>query len=206
MHEDILPLLNAYLDGELHGTRLLQVQNHLASCEACRNELKELRRVSDLLQAAPAPEFTPADRFVANLTLSLPRRPLASQPPKPGSLLWWLVPAGLLVAWFFVQTAFTLTNVVTAADAAGLLGNASSFFSSGTDHTLWFNALTGLLGGQSTGTSLSLLDQVSAFGTSLFTSFLVQAAIVLAYWAWLTVWWLRRRPRPMRITASPARS
>jgi hypothetical protein len=209
MHEDLRPLLNAYLDGELHGTRLLEVQAHLAACETCRQELKELRRVSDLLQAAPVPEFMPVDRFVANLTLNLPRRSLAAQPPKPGSLAWWLVPAGLLVVWFFVQTAFTLTNVVSAADATGLLGSVSAFFSGGTGHALWFDTLTSTLGLQAAsagGTTLSLLDQLSVFGTSLVSQFLWQALIVLAYWAWLTVWWLRRRPRPMRIPASPARS
>ena len=55
MHEDMRALLNAYLDGELHGTRLREMELHLSGCEACRNELKELRLVSDLLQAAPDP-------------------------------------------------------------------------------------------------------------------------------------------------------
>ncbi len=73
MHEDMRKLLNAYLDGELHGRRLLEMQAHLASCEACQIELKELRLVSDLLQASSAPEALPAERFVSQLTLSLPR-------------------------------------------------------------------------------------------------------------------------------------
>ncbi len=81
MHEDMRALLNAYLDGELHGTRLLEMELHLASCEACRNELKELHLVSDLLQAAPTPEFMPAERFVSNLTL----QPAAPYPARPAS-------------------------------------------------------------------------------------------------------------------------
>ena len=56
MHEDMRALLNAYLDGQLRGTRLMEMKVHLAGCEACRNELRELRLVSDLLQAAPDPE------------------------------------------------------------------------------------------------------------------------------------------------------
>ena len=42
MHEQMRPLLNAYLDGELHGKRLLEMKAHLVSCESCRNELNDL--------------------------------------------------------------------------------------------------------------------------------------------------------------------
>ena len=80
MHEEMRTLLNAYLDGELHGRRLQEMETHLAICAACRDELSELRLVSDLLQADPAPEFMPAERFVSQLTLRLPRRSLHDQP------------------------------------------------------------------------------------------------------------------------------
>jgi anti-sigma factor RsiW len=199
MHEDMRTLLNAYLDGELHGWRLLELQTHLASCAACRNELRELRLVSDLLQAEPAPEFTPAERFVSQLTLSLPRRTLRDRPPKPGSLAWWLVPAGLLGAWFFVQTVFTLTNVVTAVNLTGLLGHAATWLGSGQE-SIWFSAATSLFGGQAVAQpTLSLLNNVSVFAANLLSGFLWQAVIVLLYWAWLFFWWLRGGPRPMKM-------
>ena len=204
MHEDMRTLLNAYLDGELHGTRLLEMKLHLASCEACRNELKELRLVSDLLQAAPVPEFMPAGRFVSNLTLNLPRRTLRDLPPRPGSLVWWLGPAGLLLAWFFMQTLFTMTGVITAAQAGGLLGQLARWFGGGQE-TVWFAALTSLFGGQAGGaqSTLSLLNSVNVVGVNLLDGFLWQALIVFLYWGWLSFWWLRRRPRPMKLgTAS----
>ena len=197
MHEDMRTLLNAYLDGELHGWRLLEMQTHLASCAACRNELKELRIVSDLLKAAPAPEFVPTERFVSQLTLSLPRRTLRDRPPKPGSLAWWLIPTVLIGAWFFVQTVFTLTDAVTAANLTGLLGKAASWLGGG-QQSLWFSAINSLFGGQTNGT-LSLLNNASVFGGSLLSGFLWQAAIVLVYWGWLAIWWLRRGPRPMKM-------
>jgi hypothetical protein len=203
MHEEMLTQLNAYLDGELHGTRLLEIKLHLASCESCRNELKELRLVSDLLQAAPAPEFMPAEPFASNLTLNLPRRTLGDLHPKVGSLAWWLVPAGLLAAWFFVQTAFTLTGVVTAAQMAGLLGQAANWLGGGQE-TVWFAAVTSLFGGQAGGaqSALSLLNTLNVFGVNLLDGFLWQALIVLLYWSWLSVWWLRRRPGPMKIVSA----
>jgi anti-sigma factor RsiW len=167
---------------------------HLSACESCRNELKELRLVSDLLQAAPDPEFMPAGRFASNLMLTLPRRTMRDLPPKPGSLVWWLVPGVLLAAWFFVQTVFTLTGAVTAAQISGLLG-------SGGQETIWFAAVTSLFGSQAAPAqpALSLLNTLTVTGTNLLDGFLWQALIVLLYWGWLSVWWLMRRPRPMKM-------
>lgn len=202
MHEDIRNLLSAYLDGELHGTRLLEVKLHLASCEACREELKDLRLVSDLLHASPAPDFMPVDRFVSNLTLSLPRRALRDRPPKPGSLAWWLVPAGLMLAWFFVRTVFTLSGVVTAADTAGLLGNVS--WLSGDRQLLWLGLMQNTFGLQAgeAQSALSALNDVGLFGLNLFNGFLLQAVIVLLYWGWLAAWWFRRGPRPVKVAVN----
>lgn len=203
MHEDMRALLSAYLDGELHGTRLMEMKLHLSACEACRNELKELRLVSDLLQAAPDPEFMPAGRFASNLMLTLPRRTRVDLPPKPGSLVWWLVPAGLLVAWFFVQTVFTLTDAVTAAQISGLLGQAARWLSGGQE-TVWFAAITSLFGSQAAPAqpALSLLNTLNVTGTNLLDGFLWQALIVLLYWGWLLVWWFIRRPRPMKMESA----
>jgi anti-sigma factor RsiW len=200
MHEYMRTLLNAYLDGELNGTRLQEMELHLAGCEACQNELKELRLVSQLLQAAPAPEFTPAGRFASNLMLSLPRRTTRSLSAKPASLAWWLVPALLLGAWFFVQTVFTLTDAVTAAQISGLLGQAARWLSGGQE-TVWFAAITSLFGSQVAPAqpALSLLNSLNVTGTNLLDGFLWQALIVLLYWGWLLVWWFIRRPRPMNM-------
>jgi anti-sigma factor RsiW len=200
MHEDMRTLLNAYLDGELHGTRLMEMKLHLASCESCRVELTELRLVSDLLQAAPVPEFMPADRFASNLTLSLPRRNLRDLPSKSGSLAWWLIPVGLMAAWFFVQTVFTLSGAVWAAETSGVLGQAVNWTGGG-QQTVWFAALTGLFGGQVGGAqpTLALLNELSVFGVYMLVSFLWQALIVVLYWSWLFFWWFRRRPHPMKV-------
>jgi anti-sigma factor RsiW len=195
MHEQMRPLLNAFLDGELRGKRLLEMKAHLASCESCRNELNDLQLVSDLLKAAPVPEFMPADRFVAKLSLTLPRRTLQDLPLKTASLVWWLVPAGLLGAWFFIQTVFILANVLTAAQSTGLLGQASAWFGGG-QQTAWFALMTSFSGAQAGGvqSSFSLLNNLDIFRVNLLDGFLWQALIVLLYWSWLIAWWLRRSP------------
>ena len=200
MHEEMRTLLSAYLDGELHSTHLQEMKLHLAACEACRNELKELRLVSDLLQAAPVPEFMPAGRFASNLVLSLPRRTMGDLPPKPGSPAWWLVPAGLLAAWFFVQTVFTLTGAVATAQMAGLLGQAANWLNGGQE-TVWFAAATSLFGSRAGAAqpALSLLNTLNVYGMNLLDEFLWQALIALLYLGWLSIWWFRRRPRPMKM-------
>jgi len=203
MTEHASEWLNAYLDGELGGLRQRQVEQHLERCAACRAELEALRGLSALLrETPPAAEFTPTGRFVTNLMLSLPRRPDASQPRKAASLGWWLAPAGLLGAWFFLRTVLTLTGVFTAADATGLLGQAKAWFTSSQPQAAWFVAITSLFGGQMSAaqqSTLSLFNQVSVFGGDLFSGFLWQAAIVLLYWVWLAAWWFRHAPRPMKI-------
>jgi predicted anti-sigma-YlaC factor YlaD len=200
MHEDMRTILNAYMDGELHGTRLLEMETHLASCESCQNELKELHQVSDLLQAAPVPAFMPVERFVSNLTLRLPRHTLRELPPRTGFLAWWLVPVGLLGAWVFVQTVFTLANMLAAANITGMLGQAVTWLGGG-QQMAWFVAVTGLFGGQAGGfqPALSLLNGLNVFSANLLKGFLWQALIVLLYWGWLLAWWLRRRPQPLKM-------
>ena len=202
MCEDIHASLNAYLDGELHGQRLMEVKDHLASCTACRNDLQELRTVSDMLRAAPAPAFLPVERFVAQLTLQLPRRALRERAPKPAAWAWWLAPAGLLGAWFFLRTLFTLTTAISAADTTGLLGQASAWFTGGQSQALWVMAINSLFSSQMSAaqqSTLSLFNQVSVFSGDLFSGFLWQALVVLLYWGWLAVWWFRRAPQPMKM-------
>jgi anti-sigma factor RsiW len=200
MHEEMRSLLNAYLDGELHGKRLLEMRTHLTQCESCRNELKDLQLVSDLLKAAPVPEFMPANRFISNLTLGLPRRASRDLSPKSGYLAWWLVPAGLLGAWFFVQTAFILTNVLTAAQTTGLLGQAAAWLGGGQQMT-WFAAMTSFAGPRVSGLqpALSVVNNLDILSVNLLVGFLWQALIVLLYWGWLVAWWLRRRPFLMEL-------
>jgi predicted anti-sigma-YlaC factor YlaD len=195
MHEEMRTLLNAYLDGELQGRRLQEMETHLAACDSCQKELEELRMVSEWLRNDTSVEAIPAERFVSQLTLSLARRSRPNRTPKPISLAGWLVPAGLLMAWVFIQTVYALTNVVTAANATGLLGGASRWLGSGQEST-WMSAATTLFGGQILAQpALSQLNNVSVAVSNLLGGFVWQAGIVLLYWTWLLVWWLRNNPR-----------
>ena len=202
MHNELYPLLNAYLDGELRGKRLREMQAHLDACEICRAEWTELRRVSDLVRTAPAPRFTPAERFASNLTLSLPRRRQRVQPQRFPPLAWWLVPAGLLGLWFFLQTVFALTNVVHLANVGGLLGQTAPWLSDGQSQTVWFAVTSNLFGIQLTAgeqSALSLLNDVNIFGADLFQHLFWHSGLLLLCLGWIVAWRVWGEATPIRI-------
>ena len=207
MHEVLYPLLNAYLDGELHGTRLQQMETHLASCEICQVELKELRRVSQLLQATPLPEVRRVDRFVANLALNLPQQPISDPGKKQGFLLWWLIPMGLVFDWFFVRAVILLGDIISLSGTGGLLGGVNALFNRSDLQPLWMTLLNVISGGQAAnGQTVSLLNTLNGFASGFLSGFLWQAGIGLVYLGWLAVWWFRRRPQPVDALAPRARS
>jgi hypothetical protein len=197
MIEHVTELLGTYLDGELRGLRLHQVEEHLSRCKACRKELEELRSLSTLLQeTVPAEAFTPTERFVSNLALSLPRRSETRPARKPLEFIWWLVPAGVLGAWIFLQTVFTVSTVVSTADLTGLLGNATAWLQNGSQQTVWFSASMSMFGSHINGNQRSLLDVLnglSVFGSSIALQAVLQGGIGLLLGTWLAFWWSRQR-------------
>jgi hypothetical protein len=197
MIEHVTEWLSAYLDGELRGLRLRQVEAHLSECAACCSELVKLRNLSALLKdTAPGEIFMPTERFVTNLTLNLPRRPEARQRRSATEIVWWLVPVAVLGAWIFTQTVLTVSTLVSTANLTGLFGNAAAWLQSGPQHAEWFSATLSLFGNNLSGnarTLLDVLDELSIFRLSFTAQLAWQAGIGLLYWIWLAVWWTRRR-------------
>jgi len=196
MTEHVTDWLNAFLDGELNGLRLRQVQDHLARCAACRAELEQLQSLSQMLkEAAPAVANQSADRFIAELTLMLPRRDGGNVSlNKRENIGWWLAPAGAVAAWASLQAVLTLSGLIDTAHSAGLLDGAASWFSNGPQHSAWFLASLGLFGSHLTGNGLTLLnvlDGLGVFRSDLSVQLAWQAGVGLLYWAGLIFWWTR---------------
>jgi hypothetical protein len=213
MIDHVTDLLGAYQDGELRGLRLLQVEDHLSKCAACRKELAELRSLSTLLQESlPAEDFVPAERFIPSLILrlnaadaarNLPRQSISTSHPAANPL-GWLVPASALGAWVLLQAATTISTLVSAANLAGLPGDAAAWLQSGPQNTLWFSTSMSLFGGNLSGNSRTVLDVlngVSVFGSSLVMQFFFQVLIAGALCTWLAVWWSHRKAAVL--TGSP---
>jgi anti-sigma factor RsiW len=189
MHEKMLNLLNAYMDNELTGARMTQLENHLEECPFCQAELDELRQVSRLLHAAPLPGFLPTWRVIANLSFKLPHRPVRGHPVGRTSIAWWMVPVGLLGLFFFVHTVFMITTMVSLADITGLLGNTAAWLSD-SGQTVWFSTLVNLTGGQlgDAQTSVAALNDLGLLGHGILSNLVWRAAIFMLYAAWIASW------------------
>lgn len=197
MPKHVTEWLGAYHDGELNSARLRQVEGHLAECAECQAELEGMQGLSALLrETAPADEFLPTERFVANLTLNLPRQPEQPQPRKMLEIGWWLIPVGLLGTWVFIQITTSLSSVIMTAVNAGLLGGNLSWLQGNPLQMEWFATTMNLFGNQLGLTGrvvLSELNEVNLFVTELTGRYLWQVFLAMSYLGWLVAWWLRHQ-------------
>jgi anti-sigma factor RsiW len=70
LHPDKLPLIHAFVDGELDAANALAIEAHIRACADCRAELERIESVRDLLAAARLGDTAPAglrDRIDAML-------------------------------------------------------------------------------------------------------------------------------------------
>ena len=190
MSNHVTEWLNAYLDGELKGRRLHQVEVHLAECEACQVELDSLQGISELLHEVPAAEFTPPERFASQVNLLLPKQPVVSTRRKVLEVGWWMVPVGLLTAWIFVSTTILVSDMVSVANNFGLLDNINLLASNTSSNAYW----TSMLGqfGLLQGNNLQWAETTESISRNLIPQIVWQVSIALLYLTWIAVWWARR--------------
>lgn len=192
MSKHIAEWLNAYLDGELGGRQLEQVEAHLMECERCQAELASLARLSGLLHEIPTPEFTPPERFAANVNLRLPHKQLTMPRKKMLEIGWWMIPVGLLGAWIFVSTSFLVGDILSAATNLGLLSGLSSWLVFGSTTQPFWTATLGQFGILS-GNSLDWAASTEVFTRSSLPQIIAEVSIALLYLSWIATWWARQR-------------
>ena len=191
MPEHMIDKLNAFLDGELDLRTQSEVLAHLDTCQSCTDELEALRRVSQILRAAPQPEFTSADAFKDRLMLQLPRREEA-RPQEAHSANWllWLAPVIVLGGWIFMQVTLNLSGLVTLAARAGVMEGTLAWAAGSSQQTQWFaaaqSAVEGLLGMQ-VPAGFSIFNDAGVFANSVVTPLLWQAGAAALYWAALAL-------------------
>lgn len=188
--------LNAYLDGELKNGKLHQVEKHLVECEECRAELESLKGLSDLLRDVPTPEFTPSERFAAQVSLRLPHAKPKATKSKAQEIGWWMIPVSLLLLWVFIGTVEAVSDVVSTANRFGLLSlnDAPAWVVPGLSNgAVW----SGRLGdfGFLNGKSLQWAEYTEIFTRNNLPQVVWQAAIALLYLGWIAIWWTRHTPR-----------
>ena len=190
MPNHVTEWLNAYFDGELHGRRLQQVEEHLAECEACQAELESLGNISGLLHEIPLPDFPSPERFATQVNLLLPQKRTAT----PGNQLfevgWWMIPVGLLAVWIFISTAILLGDVMSAAKNFGILDNTTASFISAPSDTADVTSTLGQFG-VLRGSKLQWAETTENFTRNVWPQIVLQGSVALLYLTWFAIWWAR---------------
>ena len=191
MSNHVSEWLNAYLDGELKGGRLHQVEEHLAECEACQADLESLQGLSALLQEVPAAQFTSNERFAAQVNLRLPQRRVVTTRRRVLEVGWWLAPVGLLMIWIFISTTIFVSDMVSAADNFGLLDDAAPLLVSDSSVGMWISTLEqfGLLEGE----GLQWAERIESYTRNVLPQFIWQVSVAMLYLTWIAIWWARQR-------------
>lgn len=201
MAEHVRENLDAYLDGELSGWRRERIEQHLAGCPDCQAELTALRRLSQALhEAAFTPDFTPAERFAAQVMLRLPRQPAQPAGRRTSNLGWWLAPAVILFAWAFVQAVFLLSTGVWTAGQAGLLGETAAWLAPKAEGTGMLTGALHWLGLMPGGVTQQLASFSESIGWNMLIQIVLKGGLGLVYLGWLVIWWLRRQQSATGLT------
>jgi len=196
MSEHVLELLGAYIDGELSSGQIRRVEAHLDECQSCLEEYYSLQAMSATLHAMPAPDFPAPERFVADVALRLPRKPVKPMRTKALEIGWWLIPVGLIAVWIFVSTTILVSNVITAASDFGLLNNASAWLVAGPSGAN-FSAFIGQFG-LLEGGNLEWFTLSEGFTRSYVSSIFWQVSIAMLYLSWFAIWWVRHTRQGLR--------
>jgi len=186
--------LNAYLDGELKEGQVQQVEAHLVECKACREELESLARLSSLLHEVPAPEFTPPERFAAQVNLRLPRRQMSASRNKILEIGWWMIPVGLLGTWVFIGTSTLVSGMLSTANNLGLMSGLSDWLTFGSMSEAQWSAALGQFGVLS-GNSLNWAAATEALTRTSLPQLALNVSIAFLYLGWMAIWWARRQRR-----------
>jgi hypothetical protein len=192
MSNHVTEWLNAYLDGELKSSQLQHVEAHLVECQACRAELESLARLSSLLHEVPAPEFTPSERFAAQVNLRLPHQRTSTPENRILEIGWWMIPVALLGTWIFISTSFLINDILTMANNLGLLISISDWLVFGSAHQAYWSATLGQFGILS-GNVLDWAASTEAFTRTSIRQITLQVSIALLYLSWIAIWWVRRQ-------------
>jgi predicted anti-sigma-YlaC factor YlaD len=192
MAKHVTEWLNAYLDSELRAGQLQRVEAHLAECQVCAAELESLLRLSGLLHEVPVPEFTPPERFAAQINLRLPHRQKSISTNKIFEIGWWMIPVGLLATWIFLNTSFLVNDILSVANNFGLLTSIPTWLTLGPSNAADWSSILGRFGILS-GNSLDWATSTEAFTRTNLPQITLQVSIALLYLSWMAIWWARYR-------------
>ena len=193
MNEHINLWIGAYLDGELSADRRRQVEDHLAACPACQQQLNHTRQLSAWLHSVPLPANLPsAGGFAASLLPNLPGRPSArtvSPLWTPPGLAWWLIPLAILSGWVAAQIVILLPEWSQVLLPLEISNAAITWLAPGSVLSLWIDLITA--GGfaahlpQELSASALSLVEIAAFWQGSLLQLGLNAVAALLFMSWL---------------------
>jgi hypothetical protein len=192
MSKHVSTWLSVYHDGELHGSHLHQVEVHLAECDLCQAELESLNHLTSLLHEVPAAELTSIERFASQVNLRMAPRQVTVSRRQILEIGWWMIPVGLVAAWIFFSTAFTVSDALWIAGNLGWISKISNWAIIGSSsEPVWSYTLGqfGLLNEN----SLNWAAAAEVFTRTSLPQMTLQVSIALLYLSWIAIWWARRR-------------
>lgn len=190
MNLHIEPWMDAYLDGELNALQRRHADAHLAACPHCRAELARRRALSGLMLSVPgAPQTKSAERFRAEVSLQMQRRPAAPRRIAWGQVAFNAVPLALLAALVFIEIVAALSSLVTLVPGLEpVVGSVAS-------------PLQGLLALPAPYDGLvSLAGWLTPFQWNWITIVVAPIVIGLLYLSWLAGWWVLQQKEVLQVS------
>jgi predicted anti-sigma-YlaC factor YlaD len=195
MSNHVTEWLNAYLDGELKGHRLQQVEQHLLECQLCRGDYQSLQDLSAVLHDVQAPGFTSPERFASQVSLKLPHELPKATGARTHEAGWWMIPVSLLAIWLLIATFVQVSSMISTAGRFGMFKDAPAWLvqSSSVNEETW----SGLFGeyGLLSGTNLEWAEGTEIFTKNTLSQITWQASLALLYLSWIAIWWARQTSR-----------
>lgn len=190
MSKHVHEWLNAYLDGQLQGSRLQHVEAHLVECSTCQAELVTLEKLSRIVKEVPGAQLTSPERLAAQVILRLPPTQIVQVRTRILEIGWWMIPVGLLAAWIFFSTSFFMRDILSAAGALGWLPSVSGWLADALETQAFWSTTLGQLGILS-GNSLDLAASTEVITRSSLLQISLQTSIALLYLGWIAILWAR---------------
>lgn len=193
MNEHLNFWIDAYLDGEIAGGLLEQVEAHLHSCEDCQQLLESRKKLSVLLQSMPSVEVVkPETQFLADVNALISNH-RSSKRTLPPQIRDWIAGRFQFLAWSSVSLIIVFVNIFLRT--VGLLEGFLSLFPG--DHQTLLNQLTMAPSVPQVFAPeplRTIVGQIGWFGLldwNWIEGLVVSVVLSILYVAWLT-WWLVR--------------
>jgi len=105
-HDEVTRLIGAYLDGELDLTTCMDLEEHLAGCEACRQKMEADQELIAVIQSE-TPRFEPSPFLKTRIRASLG----AEKPAQSHFWSWAWLSSGIAITALLLLLVFYISRV-----------------------------------------------------------------------------------------------